>query len=116
MYIVIFILLGIPGPPPPPAIIPSPLLGSQRRSNPPPQESSSAASGRPFCANDLLLQRDRLKAKKDEDFEPRQKTGSFLENTLSSAIESRLVNIRNAMDDSDEDTDIEEVDDDDDWD
>lgn len=108
---------GIPGPPPPPPVSPLPSMKVQSKaSSSPPQQSSSASGGggRPFSANDLAQQRTKLKANK-EDIEPRQKTGSFLENTLSNAIELRLVNIRNAMD-SDEDTDVEEIDDEDDWD
>lgn len=112
-----FVHAGIPGPPPPPPLSPFPVLKVPKKpsSTPPEESSSSSGGGRPFSANDLLQQRTKLKAKKEEEVEPRPKTGSLLENTLSNAIELRLVNIRNAMD-SDEDTDVEEIDDDEDWD
>ena len=100
-------------------MMPSPSLNVERRPKQggrPPPDPEPSSEGRPFSANDLLLQKNRLKAKKDEDLIPRQKTGSFLENTLSSAIELRLGSIRNAVeDDSDDDTDVEEIDDDDEW-
>lgn len=81
--------------------------------NPPDTE----VGNRPFTAGDLLAQRDRLKQKtlqQEEDLRPRADEGG-LQGVFDRALKSKMGSIRAATGDSDDDTDIEEVDDDD-WD
>ena len=107
-----FVLLYSAGIPPPPPLTPDPTSFSQRR-NTIDVPRFDPSSGRPFSANDLQHAKTLLKRKEFEEEQPRPKSGG-LQNVLSDALDQRLGSIRNAVE-SDEDTDIEEVDDDD-WD
>ena len=107
-----FVLLYSAGIPPPPPLTPDPSSFSQRR-NTIDVPRVDPSSGRPFSANDLQHAKTLLKRKEFEEEQPRPKSGG-LQNVLSDALDQRLGSIRNAVE-SDEDTDIEEVDDDD-WD
>ena len=108
----IIVLLYSAGIPPPPPLTPDPSSFSQRR-NTIDVPRVDPSSGRPFSANDLQHAKTLLKRKEFEEEQPRPKSGG-LQNVLSDALDQRLGSIRNAVE-SDEDTDIEEVDDDD-WD
>ena len=79
-------------------------------------DPEASTGGRPFTAGDLLAMRGKLKQKmvQEEDLPPRG-NDSGLQGVFDRALKSKMGSIRAATGDSDDDTDVEEVDDDD-WD
>lgn len=80
-------------------------------------------NGRPFTANDLQAAKTLLRAAKDSPDSPdfRRHTlgnrgggGGGLADVFASAIDTRMVSIRKATQDSDE-SEFEDVDDDEEW-
>ncbi|XP_064400015.1 uncharacterized protein LOC135346353 isoform X2 [Halichondria panicea] len=120
---------GPPPPPPPPAIgappppplppmappSPSPAQLPKLRAatmNTPSPQSSPGSSGRPFNAGDLASQRHMLKKRESLPEEGKKEELSGFASLFASAIDTR----RKAIEDSDSESDFDDVEDDDDWD
>ena len=81
-----------------------------------PSPQAGAGSGRPFGAGDLQAAKGLLRQRSDiPSQEPREQGGMM--SLLSTALDSRMKSIRQAVVDSDPDSEYDEADDDDeDWD